>query len=126
MGVHINNQPADLTKAVEKAASEAKEKPITKMENMLRAMLERGALTAIDGFELNPIDTCLNTTVSDLKKSHGIELERRQNKAANEDGIVKPFKWYWIGEHDLERVKKLLERWAKARGVTSPTERQNG
>ena len=119
MGIHINNQPADLAKLVERSASEKQPK---KIERILQALTDPKGLNR---FEAEVIGChCLNTTISALKRNHGLKASREWEEVPNRFGGITKCKRYWISASNLERANKLLERWANVRAITTPNDKQ--
>lgn len=121
MGIHINNQPADLAKLVERSASE---KQPTKIERILKALTNPKGLNR---FEAEVIGChCLNTTVSALQNTHGVIVSSDWEKVPNRFSGITRCKRYWISASNLERANELLERWAQARGANTQDHNQKG
>lgn len=119
MGIHINNQPADLAKLVERSASEKQPK---KIERILQALTDPKGLNR---FEAEVIGChCLNTTISALKNTHGVIVSSDWEKVPNRFSGTTRCKRYWVSTSSLESANKLLERWAKARGANPPNDKQ--
>ena len=119
MNIHTNNQPADLAKLIEQAASE---KQPTKIERILKALTNPKGLNRFQAEVLGC--HCLNSTVSALQNTHGVIVSSDWEKVPNRFGSNARCKRYWVSTSSLERANKLLERWAKARATNPPNDKQ--
>lgn len=53
-------------------------------------------------------DTCLNTTVSALKKEHGVTFIKKVEPHINQAGGTVRFTRYWLAEESKDRANQLI------------------
>ena len=53
-------------------------------------------------------DTCLNTTVSALKKEHGVSFIKKVEPHINQAGGTVRFTRYWLTEESKDRANQLI------------------
>ena len=54
-------------------------------------------------------DTCLNTTVSALRKEHGISFLKKLEPHVNQVGGTVRFTRYWLADESKDRANQLIQ-----------------
>ena len=93
--------------------------PPSKIETVISAFIEFGDLNT---FQANKIygDTCLHTSVNDIRRKTGIILNRKSERVINRIGKRVSVKRYWLP--DIEKARLVVRQLKHERGVEEVSE----
>lgn len=91
-------------------------KKATKLEGVLEAFCNGAQLHRFSARKLR--DTCLNSTVSSLVNSHGLQIDRKRITVDRQGDLV-PIMLYWLAPTSQEKAERLLKLMKSRRTVTT-------
>jgi len=102
-------------KVKDDSAANNTKKPPSKQETSLSYFLAR----SMNSMEANSLygDTCLHTTVSDLKRCYGLRFERAREKIKNRMGVLVNFTRYQLFTEDSTRAHIVVRILKERRGA---------
>lgn len=91
-------------------------KKATKLEGVLEAFCNGEQLHRFIAGKVR--DTCLNSTVSSLVNSYGLQIDRRRITVDRQGDLV-PVKLYWLAPASQQEAERLLKLMKSRRTVTT-------
>jgi|GEM_PF-5614679 len=80
---------------------------VAKYKRVLRFMLEHGSITRLQA-EARPVyDHCLNSTISEMSRTHGLVFDSVVEKHPGYGGVMTPYKRYSVAESCLDAAKAI-------------------
>ena len=84
-----------------------KQAVVAKYKRVLRFMLEHGSITRLQAERQPVYDHCLNSTISEMIRRHGLVFESVVEKRSGYGGIVATYKRYSVAESCLDAAKAI-------------------